>query len=244
MKFVVNEKNGIFLATQDNLDEKILREQILNADACISDLDDTDAQSPAKDLAFGCLTDKDYLLDGNFCVWCLRSLGKLVIEGKRAESETWSDFVNKFLRDQKNVEKAKKRFNEEKVKKLVYPGVKELYSKLGKARKAYFSRNIKEVAKIFGDFLGFSDVESEVYDKDRATMRFVTENPWLKRYFIRGDSEEDAEILKVLKFFKKRGRIDYYVGCYVVKRPDDRHFNERFHLSSSRDATGLVRFLN
>ena len=37
MKFVVKEKNGVFVALQDNLDEEILRKQILNADVCISD---------------------------------------------------------------------------------------------------------------------------------------------------------------------------------------------------------------
>lgn len=241
MKFLVEPHDGIFVAAQDDVDETALKEQILQSDVCLSDLDDTDARSPAKKIVYDRLKSLG-VIHPSFWSWCARTGYKLLLKGKSAESEAWRDYVELFLGNPDEREKTRRKFTSEEVQRLLYPGVRELYATLPDGMyKSYFTRTIAEVAEIFGHFLGFDVVHHEIFDKEKATTQFVERNSHLKRYFVKGDSDEDTAMLNVLDFYRKHGRIDRIVSCYRADSPYTT--NKRFSINVGKNYLGLVEIL-
>ena len=103
------------------------------------------------------------------------------------------------------------------------------------------TRNIEEIARTFARALRIDDVIPEAWDKAKATEQFILANPWFKRYLIKGDSEEDEDVLKVAQYYKKQGSIDDVTGIWVTPTPEKP--NRRFTIHIGRDYGGIVELL-
>jgi len=242
MRYLIEPKNGIWVATHYNLDNAILRGQILGSDVCISDLDETDARSPGKILAYRDIFSKR-IFDPRFLTWSFITAQKLLTHGRVAESDAWEKYVELFLSNPSDRESAMGIFTEDVILKLLYPGVRELYSILpSEMYKIYLSRNIPEAVQPFADFLGFQEISTEVSDKGSVTAQFVEEHPEVRSYFVKGDSEEDEGILDALIFYMDRRTIDYVVSSYVASSLSNT--NPKFTINLGRNYLGLVKILS
>jgi len=247
MKFAVESNNGIWVKVQEEIKIPDLRKKILEAQVCISDLDDTDARSPAKEIGIYRNLFRKRMFNPRFFLWALNGLVKYVKKRKNVESECWKEYIELFLRDQNELANVKKSFDKYEIKRLVYQGVKEFYSLLPNTYKVYFSRNIIEIVNIFGTYLGFNELHAEVHDKEMETVLFVEKDlksrnkkPFTK-YLVRGDSIEEEGILEALDFYKRKGRIEYVVSCFRTTREKE---NPKFSVNVGNTDMGLVSLLN
>jgi len=177
MKYLLEPKNGKWVAAQDDLTSAEIKTRILAADVCISDLDDTDADSPAKEIAKRAIgIEFDPL---GYLTWGIGTAVSLVKNGKKGESERWKKYIHNFLNFPGARVQVSELFNPEKVRHSLYPGVEEFYASIP-AAKFYLTRNIKEVADVYGNVLGFTGVISEAFDKEKAIRDFLTEHPALR----------------------------------------------------------------
>lgn len=240
MKFLIEPGETGWVAAREGLNRVELAAQIQSCDICVSDLDETDAESPAKEIARKAIG-TSYLRPA-YWRWCWGTARALARDGKKAETERWKRYVELFLRKGKRIKKAAEYFDEERIRGALYPGVEEFYGKLGHQYKVYLTRNIREVGKKFGGVLGFDEVQGEVLDKAKALEEFVKGHPF-DWYLVKGDSEEDEEMLEVLKSFLRRKKIRGYFGCYVAEEPKEEKMNARFGVNIGRDYRGLVEIL-
>ena len=97
--------------------------RIKTADICISDLDYTDADSPAKNLA----ADFFHFWSKDYARWALSTAKRKIspLERQRADSESWSEFIDSFLKKEEELEYVKQRFSETLVRESLYPGVED-----------------------------------------------------------------------------------------------------------------------
>lgn len=238
MKYLIEPHDGIWVAVQDGMDEDSLRERILQADVCISDLDETDAESPAKRIVRN-----DFLFrisDKNYRRWLWDTFRTLRQHGKQAQGECWREYVNLFLRDEDSLQRVRDLLTPEAVRESLLPGVEELYP-LIPGESYCLTRNIEDAAKAYQAVLGYRAVFPEVYDKKEFMEHFVQENPHLQRYLVREDSMECNGILEVLRFYERNKKIEYSVGQFVADEPLDE--NHGFHIETGKDQTGLVELL-
>ena len=213
--------------------------QILNSDVCISDLDDTDTVSSAKKIAWDSLKSSK-IFNSKFWSWCLTTGWGFLKNGKSIESEAWRKYVKLFLRDPKQIQRAIKLISR-RIERLLYPGVQELYSLLPERMyKLYLTRNILPIGRLFAKFLNFDQVIAEVFDKAEVTAQFVEANPQFKGYFVKGDSQEDEAILEVLEFYKRKGKIENVVSCYIT---NSHKINPKFDFSIGGNYLHLVEIL-
>lgn len=229
MRFVIEPHNGTWLAVQDSLSLDHLVQQVVQADVCIADLDDTDALSPARRLAFDdwslrIFTDKEYWR------WLRRAGLRFVQQRPDAESTSWKEYVDMFLQGRQERKAIQRYFTTPTIRSLLFPGVKEFYACLS-CPKFYVSRNIKEITEAFGMYLGFQGAFSEVYEKGEFIEQFVKDFPQFQQYVVRGDSAEDGEMLHVLQFLERRKKIEYVIGIYCTAKPSTEH---TFSLDVSR----------
>ncbi|HDD45994.1 MAG TPA: hypothetical protein ENG42_00825 [Candidatus Aenigmarchaeota archaeon] len=239
----VIKHDGAWVIAGDELDEEDIRRLMLNCDVCISDLDDTDANSPAKYLACNKLF-HDEPLSSCFIKWCIHTGFELMKKGKRCELDRWKEYVRLFLNTEKEREKARRLFTPEIVNKLIYPGVKDFY-RLIKGRKIYVTGNIGEIAEVFAKYTGVDEIKPEVYDKARV-MEELLRDAGFKRITFKGDSNADEEALDVLRFYEKRGEVEYVIACDVacsIKQGEDHIMNKGYDIAIGRDYRGLVRVL-
>ncbi len=208
--------------------------RIKTADICISDLDYTDANSPAKNLA----ADFFHFWSKDYARWALSTAKRKIspLERQRADSESWSEFIDSFLKKEEELEYVKQRFSEAQVKKSLYPGVEEFYQSISGALKVYLTRNIPEVADAYARELGINVIIAEAFDKTEAIENYFLNNWNLKRWVVKGDSEEDAEVLDFLEYQKRRRKIDDVVGIYVCGDS----YNSKFDINIPQDYRGLV----
>lgn len=218
-------------------DSSELVKRILATDICVSDLDDTDAESPAKIVA------KDfrhYGINPAYWYWLVKAGINHSLDGKRSESDSWKEFAKRFLRNKDELERVKNIFTPEKVRSTLYPGVEEFYDLLPReAIKAYVTRNIQEIALAYADILGITAIWPKQYDKFETIKQIFEKSRTKKRWLVKGDSEEDLEMLSFLKFQKVHGKIDDVIGIYVT----DEKLNPKFDVNLFRDYTGLVRLM-
>lgn len=238
MEFLRAPLKGVWLAAR--ISEEDLRKKVLNADVCISDLDDTDAYSPAKKLA---RSDFWPRLVGNkkYRSW-LRQVAqaKIRMEGKEAESHLWQEYVKLFLPKWLRKRIAEEMFPPEVVKKMLFPGVENFYSLL-KTNKVYASRNIVEVVEQFGNVLGFDENYGELYDKKKFVENFVQQHPQFQRYIIKGDSEEDKEIKNVLQSCERSKKIEYCLSLYRADKPMKE--NHGFGVEHGKDLSDVIEIV-
>jgi len=241
MELITKQKNDAWILIKEDLDLITLKERILGADVCISDIDDTDAKSPAKNLAYHSLIESK-VLNPKFWLWCLETGTKLLADRKKAEIEAWKKYVENFLRDPKELQKIKARFTDKNIEQLLYPGTFELYVLLKDTYKIYITGNIEEIAQKFTNFFGFDEYMAEVFDKEKAAINLVERKPWFKNYFVKGDSKEDELILNVLNFYKKKGKLESITSCCIVDCKNK--INEKFDINIGKNYFGLVQILN
>ncbi len=239
MNFSLSRSPEPWLALRRDITLDDLCSRILTADICLSDLDDTDADSPAKKIAF-------HHIGGNFdplayALWCLDTVMEHALHGKITESAQWEKYVKNFLKYPGARAAVTGLFTPEFVTASLYPGVQELYALL-QAQKWYVTRNIDEVATAYGKALEFQGALTEVDNKEKAVEQFVNDHPEFRRYFIKGDSLEDNRMLDALSFCQSRGKIDSVVSCYRADNPAK--VNHRFDANVGKDYRKLVEVLN
>ena len=155
-----------WLAHRRGTDIQTLCTRILTADVCLSDLDDTDADSPGKRIALhGIGSGFDPI---GYAKWCVETAVKSARHGKNAESEQWKKYVEQFLRYPGSKAAVEALFTPELVVASLYPGVQELYALLP-AQKFYITRNIAEVANAYGTVLKFQGTLIEIDKRSKKS---------------------------------------------------------------------------
>ncbi len=228
MRYLINKNKQVWVAS--SLEETVLKERILNADVCLSDMDDTDTKPTARLI----ITTgwKRYFLNPEFISWWMNETLK------RNGKDTWRNYKNLFI-DEDERNRIKKVFTPEVIQEILLPGVKEFYSLLD-CHKVYVSRNLQEIVSSVGRELGFQDIIGESLDKEKSISEFIERNPQFKKYIVKGDSHYDEAMLKALEFYKKKGKIDHYISIWVSKEPN---LNEKVDVNIGWNYTGLVELL-
>lgn len=238
MKYLVEPHKKIWVASK--LPEEELRQKIVEADVCLSDLDDTDTHSPAKMLAMENFCSR-FLTDEKYRSWACQCMGVNFWDKEdKSASELWKNYVGVFLPPRIRKSIAEDKFPPAKVREMLYPGVAKFYSLL-EARKYYVSRNIVEVIQQFAEPLGFDDCFGEQYDKWQFTENFVANHPQFRRYIVKGDSEEDHEMKKLLDSCVRGRKIQYCVGIYRADKPSREYHG--FEVETGKDLNGLVELV-
>jgi len=217
--------------------EQNLINRIINAQVCVSDLDDTDALSPAKKIGldFG-----HFGKHFGYWSWIFKTGIDYLSLGKNAESQSWKGFVERFLRNPQELQRIVDSLNPTQINSSLFSGVKEFYHGLSpQCYTAYITRNIQEVTSAYAKFLGISETFSEAYDKRRVLENLVDSNPQHRRWIIKGDSDEDKEMLEYLRFKQKNHDIESVVGIKVDKSKPDQNYD----LTLFRDYRDLVRMM-
>ena len=191
MKFLYGPtREGIFVGVNDNLSSEKVKEIFLSTNTWYIDLDDNLAKSPAKAIAMRAIGTKHY--DPRYIDWCINTALELILHGKTAESRTWLEYVNNFLKDDKlEVELAK--FAESFVEKSLYPGVPDLMKLIDGKRKMLITRNVPAIAEAYAKRLGLGFV-ANAWNKREVVARNLFEGS----ASVMGDSGEDVEMLEGL----------------------------------------------
>jgi len=232
MKLLKNGKSWV--AVKNNIDKSTLKNLILKSDICISDLDGTDGE-PGKIVLLSELKSQN-IINPKFVCWALKNGLRLLKEGKNAESEVWKSYVQNYLRGKNEIKKKKKLLKN--IEKVIYPGVEEFY-KLLDCYKIYLTRNTIEISSLFAYYFKFNQVIAQTYDKEKAVCRLV-EKGMFKRFILKGDTVEDEASFDALKFYEKKGKIEYVIGIYITKK---KRLNEKFEVNIGKNYEGLVSIL-
>jgi len=243
MGYIIDPSNDeVWVAIKPQLKKEDLVKRILSSDIMVSDLDDTDTQSPSKEIAYASLKRPKYLSDPRFWLWCISTEYKLIKNGKNAESETWATFIEKFLRNPKELEKLKQKYTPEFVASKFYQGAMDFYGLMPlNMIKIYLTRNIKEVAESYKQSASFDEVMAEQFDKENSIKRISQKYPERRKFIVKGDSPEDEQMLKVLIHEKQRGKLDQVTSIYVADSQN--HINPNFDVNIGRNYKGLVELL-
>ena len=243
MNFLKRPDNGVWVAVQDDINNDSLRERILAADVCISDLDDTDTISPAK-MILGKAAGTSHF-SPRYWMWCLGTACSLVWNGKSGEARRWNKYVKRFLSDWKGQDEVIATFTRDVVEATFYPGVKELYHFFGDdVKKFYVTRNILHATAPYATTLGFAGSHHSVFNKRKFMECFVKDFPVFQRYFVKGDSEEEEEMADFLRFCKRERRIEDVVYCHMNPRYNCRKLSREAEVNvGNRSYEGLVEIL-
>lgn len=212
---------------------KYLKEKTLEAQVWFFDLDENHA-FPAKEIVKKAIGTKKS--SPQYISWCLQAMFYSAIKGKKAESKLWKKYVNNFLRRCSSRDEIKRIFTTRKALWSLHSGVQEFCSRVSKAKRYYVTRNIEEIASVYSSALKFDGYFAEADKKYLIAEQFIITNPEVNFYGIDGDSEEDGEIIDVIKHYNK-SLISFY-SCKNQKNIDD-----RFDFFTSRDRTALVELL-
>ncbi len=238
MKFLIEPQNGLFLGTQDTTQsaESIidnLRERFYSTEAWFLDLDDNHAKSPAKMIAKRALGTSRF--NPSYLNWCLQTAVALATRGKASESESWRDYVEKFLRNPESIEEVRKVITPELAKNSFYPGVLDLCGMLT-GRKIYVSRNIEPIIRVYAGVANIDDCIAECSDKSFPVSEYLTRNLHLNNVGIEGDSEEDIKMIEAA-----RSRDRKVISICSMDSPEKPV--EGFDFYVSKDRRGLVELL-
>ena len=229
---------GSWVSSQ--LSQEEIRREISKAQVVLTDLDDTDAVSPAKILA------REHVQRGakhhaRYLSWVVRSSWKKYHQGKSSETEIWKEYVDTFLKSKSQRIRAGEYFDERNVQQLLFPGVQDFYRALPPTYKSYITRNISEVARAFSSVVGIDSIVAETPNKGIATEQFIQSNPWFQNYIIKGDSEEDEEMMRVAEHYKKKGSIKTVTSILVCENKNTPLEKATIHIG--RDYRGLVELM-
>jgi len=252
------------VAVKDLL-ELELKQRLLLADHCISDLDHTDVNgSPAEDLAKQRIgvssTSLGNLRYANWAFWTgLEFLSAYRCDDcetaiEKVKEQRFSAYDHAFLRTSmvNNCQRELKREVQQELTGLVngrylaqslFSGVREFYRALP-ARKMYLSRNLRPVVEAYAGFLGFTGVESEVKLKRAVLEHLLLHHRSMKRLIFRIDGVAEDEMINTAKFYQRQ-KWSQVEDVLVLKRSlemnDD--FKTADVLIGSNDY-GLVDIMN
>ncbi len=233
--------NSNQILVKNNFSNINLKDEIINSDTIISDLDGTIAD-PAKYIAIYDNLKNGKLLDINFIYWVFNSSIKFLRFGRQTELDSWREYMHLFLNNKKELDKIVKKFKKEKINLYLYPKVSEFYSLLQHKYKILMTRNISQIGKAFGNYLDVDEIITEAFDKESETLRFIYRNRHLKKYIIFDDYEDDLEaVVNVLKFCKRKNIVDTVSSFFVSDNFDKVNCN--FDVILGRDYSGLVKML-
>ena len=235
MKFLYGPtREGIFVGVNEKspLELDKVRELFSRTGVWYMDLDDCLVKSPAKEMARRAVGTNHTNLD--YLQWCISTAFELMVHGETAESRTWLEYVNNFLKDDM-FEEALYRFAEDYAESSLFPGVEDLVAFANGTRKVIVTRNVPAIAEVYAQKFGTGFVanawnKKEVVRKDyRGGSGFVS---------VMGNSGEDVEMLEP---FALNSRALFY----VLKS----HRQRLLEISdpvvyTSRDRRGLVEILS
>ncbi|MBI5064909.1 hypothetical protein HZA97_01610 [Candidatus Woesearchaeota archaeon] len=201
MKQLISKNNNIWVSS--SLEEEVLREKILNCDAVLSDLDDTDTNPTAPIIIRQGI--KRYFYRPEFITWWMKLTITNQILNRREQSDAWKLYSSKFI-DAKERKRIRKQLTPQRVNDLLFPGVKEFYSLITPAYKTYVTRNLYEVGDAFGCVLGFDEIISGARNKEIAAAEFINAHPQFRKYLVKGDSHHDEGMIDALKFYQKKAK--------------------------------------
>jgi len=217
---------------------KDLKEKILSTQVWFSDLDDSDADSPAKLIAKKAIGTSHFSL--RYISWCCGTAKDLLFKCKNSESARWKKYVEKFLRTDKAVKGLEALFTPEFVQTSLYPSVEIFYSLLS-AHKFYISRNVLPITQAYSNFLNFAGVYCEEDNKGEVVENFIKNHPQFVKYGISGDSVEDEAMVDVLNYYAKIGKIDV-ISCYIS---GNKYWeSSKFDIQISKDRRGLLEIIS
>jgi hypothetical protein len=126
------------------------------------------------------------------------------------------------------------------VSALLYPSVLEFYARFD-ADKYLVTRNLERIAYRYSKVLPYTGYYHEVQDKAVAVETFIEEHPYIKFYGSGGDSEEDAEVAKVLDSLHRKGEIEKPVCLFRAASP--LALNRTFNVYVGKNRSGLADVL-
>jgi hypothetical protein len=239
MPYYLNTRNQGWLHIKDTWQD--LKNKILSSDLLVSDLDGTDAKSPAIYVASDAFRRERYLTNIDFLKWAVKSPLKLLAKGDVAESELWSEFVEKFLRNPVELDRVRDTFTPEFTASRLYPGLIEFYGMLNKKiKKIYSTRNIKEIAESYKIAVGFDEAIAEQNDNVKALEDICKRYPHKRRLIIK-ENYDDTNLIDYLEFLVRNNHIDSYVTIFVTNSKSN--LSPNFDINIGKDYTRLVQYL-
>src|SRR3989338_6964777 len=187
MRILRPQQGNLWVLAKEHLTVESLPRRLRAADVCLSDLDDTDCNSPAKLLTSHAIG--THYWSPRWLDWAVRNF---VVQrnGNGVESARWDAYVQRFLSTAERRQEAKRFFTKEQVRATLFPGVAAFYQHLP-AVKVYVTRNIEEVVESYARELGFTEWHGEEQCKRVPVERYLKEHPEQQHYLVKGDSEED-----------------------------------------------------
>lgn len=172
-----------------------LANRIRSADLLISDLDDTDAPSPAmkvimKTLPLQMFTPKAYS-------WIVRALPK--INSEESQYDLWHEYVCTFLSTPEAKEKIALQFNKFNTKLSLYEGVWSFYCNLPlQLPKHYVTRNILSISEAYSKANYMNAPVCDCSDKLTGVKSLLEQYTHIRSVVIKEDSPAVAPIIKYL----------------------------------------------
>lgn len=217
-----------------------LRRRLSLADVCLSDLDGTDAPFATIRVAMNAIGTSHG--NAQYQKWLMQAAQAKVFGITQGEEAGWEDYKKKFLSDSLAREKVRELFCERRVRESLFPGVEDFYKTLG-IDCFYVTRTIEEVAKAYAKVLSFSGVYPDQSKKDIGVKAFIENGgAGYDRFIVKGNSDEDFEMLRFLRWCVLQGKIQDVIGIYVPKRKQDVDPRFEFQIGNGR-YDGANKFL-
>lgn len=213
-----------------------LQHRIYAAQVWFFDLDDTQANSPGKEVIRAAIGTHHY--SPQYLLWLAGTGLKALGRKKQWVSSSWQQYVNTFLRSEPARAEVLEKFDLETVRSSLYQGVQSFCDCVSHSQRYYVSRNIKEIVESYAYVLGFDGFFYEAFQKGKVVEDFIRQNPALQRYGVEGDSEEDGEMIDLLTFYRKE-----IISLQVMKSLQPEKMDSRFEYALGRDHRGLVELL-
>ncbi|HII89380.1 TPA: hypothetical protein HA253_07350 [Candidatus Woesearchaeota archaeon] len=200
------------------------------------DLDDNHAPSPAKFLVRRAAG--THHLSPAYLQWCLKTAISWVQKGKKAESGCWEAYKERFLGTPQAEQELPLLLSLKRAGETLYPGVREFCSLVAGAERYYVTKNIPLVAELYATMQRFDGYFADAARKERAVEQYLVGHPWIERYGVDGDSEDDGAMVDILRWYKKE-----VLSFYSQDEPDDTTFDSRFSVAVSKNRKSLVFLL-
>ncbi len=241
MTHILRDTADGWVATKDPTKFDDLARRIKHADLIVSDLDDTDAPSPAKAEAYRCLLQPRRALNPRFWAWCAATAWKLLREGDAANLPQWLAFKEQFL-DEPALRDIAQRHTPKSAITSMFPGAQHFYIPfLRRARRYYVTGNIPQITDAYLRANAFDGMLCDQYDKARSIERLLSDNISRDRILIKGNAAEDQEMLDVLRAYRQRGLIQDYMSIHVAKSKNA--MNPAFDINIGQDYRALNSLL-
>lgn len=226
----INKKFRTWMISRTDMTVKNIADIINDAEFVISDLDDTDASSPALRVVWQDFRSGRRMFDINFYEWCLK-YGLSSNDHNRTRA--WRDYARRFLSTFQDSERLTSMFNIDFVLSSLYKGVNDFYA-TRKTTSIYLTRNIPVIARAYA---GVNHYLTPVCtsDKIKGVQKILDEHDF-RSVLVKGDSETDEDVIRYLRSLGKQ------VFAIQVAKNRSRA-NSAFDLVIPRDYRGLNNLL-